>query len=275
MSRCLGLLLALAVLIGADDEDANMKEYARIEGVWRFARVEVEGAKQPDVPFETNKLIVSKDGRYVIIQGPRITRGVIKLGPTKTPKHYDVSVTNGPRKGLTALGIYEIDGDSFTVCLPFRAKERPAALISKPGSGCLFHVFKRETQDVNEALIAVGRQELTGTWQAVSYALSGSKASDEDMKTIQLVIDADGKTSALREGKVFIASTTKIDPNQEPMAIDMTYTQGDAKGTNSLGIYRIEDGVLTICRAALGEVRPTEFSSKPGSGQTLMAYKRR
>ena len=274
MSQGLGLVLALVVLMGMNDEDASTKEYARLEGVWRFGVVEVEGVKQPDAPFETNKLIVSKGGRYLIVQGQRMTRGVIKLGPTETPKHYDVSITNGPRKGQTALGVYEIDGDSFKVCLPFRSKERPAALVSKPGSGCLFYVFKREKEDVKEAMIAAGRQELAGTWQAVSYAHNGNKASDEDMKKIQLVIDAEGKTTARNEDKVFIASTTTIDPTREPMIIDLTYTEGGPKGTNSLGIYQIEDGTLTVCRAAAGKARPTEFSSKPGSGQTLMTYKR-
>ena len=274
MTRCIGLALALGALMGSDTGDASTNEYARLEGVWRFALVEVEGVKQPEAPFETNKLIVSKDGRYLIVQGPRITRGVITLGPTKTPKHYDVSITDGPLKGLTFLGVYEIDGDTYKVCLPLRGKERPATLVSKPGSGCLFHVFRREKQDVKEALIAVGRQELAGTWQAVSYALNGNKATDQDMKKIQLVIDAEGKTSALRESKVFIASTTKIDPTQGPMTIDMTYTEGDPKGTTSLGIYKIEDDLLTICRATPGKARPAEFTSKPGSGDTLMTYKR-
>jgi uncharacterized protein (TIGR03067 family) len=274
MSRCVGLALALVVLMGTNDDDASRNEYARLEGVWRFALVEVEGVKQRDAPFETNKLIVSKNGRYLILQGPRMTRGVIKLDPSKTPKHYDVTITNGPSKGLKASGVYEIDGDSYKLCLPFRGKERPAALVSTPGSGCLFYVFNREKADVTDALIAAGRQELAGTWQAVSYALNGNTATEEDMKKIQLVIHADGKTTARNEGKVFIASTTTIDPTQEPMTMDLTYTDGGPKGTNSLGIYQIEDKILTICRAAAGQARPTEFSSTPGSGQTLMTYKR-
>jgi uncharacterized protein (TIGR03067 family) len=123
-------------------------------------------------------------------------------------------------------------------------------------------------------LIEAARQELAGTWQAVSYALDGKKASDEEMKKVQLVFDRAGKTTALNEGKVFLASTTKIDPAKNPMAIDMTFTEGDLKGQTSLGIYKIEDDVLTICRAAPHNARPSEFSSKPGSGQTLMSYRR-
>jgi uncharacterized protein (TIGR03067 family) len=270
----IGLALAYGLAVGAGNANLGALEVARLEGVWRFAGVEVDGVKQPNVPFETNKLIVLKDGRYVIVQGKRITRGVVKLDPTKAPKHYDVLITSGRNKGLTSPGIYELEGDTLHVFQTLRGKERPTALLSKPGTGSLLHVFKREQRDVTEVLTAVGRQELAGTWQAVSYALDGKKATDEEMKKVQLVIDAEGKTAATNEGKVFIASTTKIDLTAEPMAIDMAYTEGYIKDKTSFGIYKIEGEILTICRAAPGKPRPAEFGSEPGSGHTLMTYRR-
>ena len=60
--------------------------------------------------------------------------------------------------------------------------------------------MKREKQEVKEAMLEAGRLEMAGTWQAVSYALNGEKASEEDMKKIKLLFDADGKAKALREG---------------------------------------------------------------------------
>jgi uncharacterized protein (TIGR03067 family) len=121
---------------------------------------------------------------------------------------------------------------------------------------------------------AEARKELAGTWQAVSYALDGKKASDEDMKKIRLLIDADGKTTAQREGKTFIASTTRIDPTKTPKTIDITFTAGEDKGKTALGIYKIEGDRLTICRTAPGKERPSEFSSRPSSRHTLMVYRR-
>jgi uncharacterized protein (TIGR03067 family) len=118
------------------------------------------------------------------------------------------------------------------------------------------------------------RKEMEGTWQAVSYALDGKKAPAEDLKKIRLVIDADGKTTAQRDGKTFIASTTKINPAKEPKTIDITFTQGDDRDRTAPGIWKIEGDRLTICRAAPGKARPSEFSSRPGSGLTLMVYRR-
>jgi uncharacterized protein (TIGR03067 family) len=242
--------------------------------VWSFALVEVDGVKQPAVPFETHKVIIARDGSFVVVQGARVTRGRIKLDVTKMPKHFDVTITQGRAKGRIFSCIYELERDSYKLCSSIRGSERPGTFETKPGGGLLLQVLKREKQDVKEALLEAARRELAGTWQAVSYALDGNKASDEDMKKIKLSIDESGKTSASRDGKVFIASTIKIDPSNNPMLIDMTYTVGDIKGQTALGIYKIEDDVLTICRAGPNHPRPAEFASAPGSGHTLMSYRR-
>jgi uncharacterized protein (TIGR03067 family) len=264
-------VLSAVLLAGAQDE-AAARELAGLEGVWRFATVAVNGKEQPAPPFDTNKLIIAKGGRYVIVQGPRVTHGLIQLDPTASPKHYDVTVTNGRAKGLVTRGVYELDGDTYRICLPLDGKTRPATVRSQPGA--IVFAFRREKRDYKEALEAVARQELEGRWQSVSYALDGKNATAEQMQKIQLVIDSAGNSTALNDGKVFIASTIKVDPSTDPMSMDVTYTDGDYKGTTSLGIYKIEDGVLTICRAPAKKPRPTQFGSAPGSGLTLMTYKR-
>jgi len=270
----MGLVLVSGLLIGFAGEEATKKEYAKFEGTWSFALVEVEGTKRPSGPFATHKIIIGKEGRFVVVQGPRVTRGSFKLDPTQTPKHFDNTAIGPSGKSQTSPGIYELDEDTYKVCFSLSGKERPTALGSKPGSGQIYFVLKREKQDVKEAMLDAGRLEMAGTWQAVSYALNGEKAPEEDMKKIKLIIDADGKAKALREGKVFIASTTKIDPTITPMTVDVVYTEGELKDKTSLGIYKIEGDLLTICRAAQDKARPTEFASKPGSGLTLMTYKR-
>jgi uncharacterized protein (TIGR03067 family) len=273
--KVLNLLCMLCfVPWSADDRNQNAKELADFEGVWQFDQVIVDGIKQPVPPFDTNKMIITKNGLYTIVQGSRITRGAIKIDPSKTPKYYDVILRAGSAKETTFSGIYELAGDELKVCLPLRDKNRPASFASNPGSGCIIHAFKRQGRDVDPALQAVGRKELEGTWQAVTYALDGKKATEDDLKKVQLLFDAEGKTQALNDGKVFISSQTKIDLAAAPMKIDITFTDGSDKGKTSLGIYKVEDGVLTICRAAPGQSRPARFSSEAGSGLTLMTYEK-
>jgi uncharacterized protein (TIGR03067 family) len=276
----MGLFLAFGIAMGAaiddprtSDNEALKKEYARFEGVWSLALVEVDGVKRPPASYETTRVIIMKDGKFLVAQGPRITRGTFKLDPTKSPKHYDQTATQGTTTRTFAC-IYELEADAYKLCGSFKGDERPTKFGSTPGSGLIYQVLKREKQSVKDALAEVGNRELAGVWQAVSYALDGKPASADDMKKIKLVIDAQGKTSAYNGEQLFIASTTEIDPASEPMTMDIHYTEGENKGKTALGIYKIEEGILTICRSATGQPRPKEFASNPGSGHTLMTYKR-
>ena len=228
MTGHMWLALTAIVAMGFDNGDPSRKEQARLAGVWSFALVEVDGKKQPEAPFATNKMILTKDGHYAIVQGPRVTRGTLKVDPSKDPKHYDPTIMTGRLKGLTFPGIYELDGDTLGLCFPLRGKERPAALASTPGSGLMHQVFKREKQEVKEALVGAGRLELAATWQAVSYSLDGKKAAAEELKNIKLAIDAEGKTAAMRDGQVFIASTTRIDPAARPWPSSTKRERGDS-----------------------------------------------
>ncbi len=231
----LAVLAAGLLTLSAGDEAAR-KEYARLEGVWSFAAVDFQGAKQPAAPYPANKMVLLRNGRFP--------------------------------------GICALTGETLKVCLGLRGKERPTEFESKPDSGRILFVFQREKQPAAEAMTEVGRQELTGTWQSVSYGLNGKVASAADLKKVKLVIDAAGLATALEDGKAFLAGNTKIDPMQEPMTMDVAYTAGAIKGQTALAIYKIEGDLLTICRSAPGKPRPTTFSSTPGSGLTLMSYRR-
>jgi uncharacterized protein (TIGR03067 family) len=269
----LSLIWFSAPAANADDDAAN-QELARLEGVWSFVVVKVNGQEQPQAGREADRMIIQKDGRYAVVQRPQITHGTIKVDPAPSPKLYDITIGDGRLKGLKVPAIYDLTGETLTIYMPLGGNQRPATLESKAGDHHLFEVFKRERQDVKQALIAAGRRELTGTWQSVTYALGGKQASADDMKKIKLVFDAEGNTKALNDGTVFIASTTKIDPTANPATIDIAFSSGDEKGKTAFGIYKIEDGVLTICRANPGQARPAVFNSDPGNGWTLMSYRK-
>ena len=119
-----------------------------------------------------------------------------------------------------------------------------------------------------------GGKDLTGTWRAATYALDGKEATAADLKDVRLVIAADGKFKAQNAGQTFLAGAVRIDPDKKPRTMDITYTEGDLKGQTSRAIYELDGDTLRICRAAPGKARPTEFTSKPGSGLTLMTYQR-
>jgi uncharacterized protein (TIGR03067 family) len=263
-----------STLMASESENLIKEEYARFEGTWSFAHVEVDGKKQPEQPFETNKTIISERGRYVVVQGARVTPGVFKIDPTKSPKQYDFTITGGPAKGRTGPCIYELEGDTFKFASSFTSNERPADFVSKPGSGIVFEILKREKQSVAEALTDLARTEMAGAWQAVSQSADGKESSRDDLKTMTLSISAEGKVIGVRGDRIFLAANTKLDPSKNPMTIDLTYTERENAGQTALGICKIEDALLTICHGKPGQPRPADFVSKPDTGDTLTTYRR-
>lgn len=272
MIGCAGWIVVGGVFLGPVADDEVAKERARFEGVWSFSLVEVDGVKQPDVPFETNKMVVSKDGSYLVMQGPRVTHGVMAIDSTQSPKHLDVTITNGPIKGQTFAAIYELDGDIYTFCSSLRGKERPPAFTRGPGTGFIFEIMNREKQSVKDGLIAVSRRELTGTWHVQNASDNGSATPTLDFST--LVIDADGKMTFRQGDTTRVTATTLLDPTTTPMRLDWTRADGEFAGRTDLGIFKLEDDLLTICQATSGKPRPTEFSAEANRGHALLTFQR-
>jgi uncharacterized protein (TIGR03067 family) len=113
-------------------------------------------------------------------------------------------------------------------------------------------------------------EKLQGTWRIESSMWNGVKDPDIARSvTIQfhgdkfIVIDIDGNPQQ---------ETIKLTPGQNPKTIDCTSKGG---GQPTLGIYSLEGDTFKWCSAGGGnKIRPTTFSSLPGSKQSLMVLRR-
>lgn len=141
--------IMLAVLLTAADDGKNTvleKEYAKLEGSWRVVTLEVDGTKLPKEMIKAARLVVK--GREFTMKDPVATyKGTLVLDPAKQPKTIDMKFTEGPEKGHTSLGIYELDGDNWKLCLTITAKERPTEFATKAKSGQGLELLKREKQE--------------------------------------------------------------------------------------------------------------------------------
>jgi uncharacterized protein (TIGR03067 family) len=117
-------------------------------------------------------------------------------------------------------------------------------------------------------------RHLEGTWKVVSREVDGKKVADEEIKKLTLNIAAGGRAALLSEGSAVAMADVTVFPAKKPKEIDLLLGQGENKGKIARGIYELKDDTLRICYAPPGKDRPTEFSSKPGSGNTLSLFKR-
>jgi uncharacterized protein (TIGR03067 family) len=125
-------------------KDAVRKEMAKFEGTWKFVSIEMEGAKLAEEQVKQSGKMVIRGNKFTIPSGDVPYRGTFKVDVSSKPKQIDVSFTEGPEKGKSLLGIYELEGDTYKVCLAFPGKPRPKAFATKAGSGCVLEVLKRE-----------------------------------------------------------------------------------------------------------------------------------
>lgn len=137
-------LAFLVIAVAAVAQDAVKKEMTLLEGEWSMVSGSANGQPMPKEMVKTGKR-VAKDGETTIsMNGQLYFKAKFKIDPTKKPKTIDYTMTEGPTKGKTHLGLYEIDGDTVKFCFAAPGKERPTKLESKEGSEQTLSVWKRE-----------------------------------------------------------------------------------------------------------------------------------
>ena len=134
---------------------------------------------------------------------------------------------------------------------------------------------------VVRALIAADAEDakkdldkLQGTWVLVAGERDGKKFTEEEVKKTMLFVR--GETFRIPESSVATSEdgTIKIDPSKTPKEINATTGSGPDKGKTWQGIYELDADTYKVCFAPPNKDRPTEFSSKAGSGHLLQLWSR-
>jgi uncharacterized protein (TIGR03067 family) len=139
-------ILAVTLLLSASRSEARddaKKEMAQLEGEWSMVAGEADGMAMPKAMVSTGKR-VAKDGETTISMAGRLYfKAKFSIDPTKKPKTIDYEMTEGPTKGKTHLGNYELEGDTLKFCFAAPGKDRPTDFSSKEGSQQTLSVWKR------------------------------------------------------------------------------------------------------------------------------------
>jgi uncharacterized protein (TIGR03067 family) len=128
--------------------------------------------------------------------------------------------------------------------------------------------------DAKDEAIQKDRNRIKGTWRIIVLVADGNTAMEADARKLTVVNGSDGTWSLRSEGKEISKGISNFDPTKSPKTIDFTPTEGEAKGDQFLGIYELGENTRKMCFAPVGKMRPSDFSSSPGSGHICVTFER-
>ena|SRR5688572_8833076 len=108
---------------------------------------------------------------------------------------------------------------------------------------------------------------IQGEWVLISGERHGQPFASETIKDVTLTFDGDVLKTA-KAGGVTEATFT-LRPETNPKGIDL-----DMDGSLGLGIYKLEEDMLTILHGEIEEPRPKDFEEIKGGTLTLLELRK-
>ena len=147
MKRIISLIFALAIPIAlfADNTNDVNKELKALEGRWKAVAMEAGGKPFPKESVPDFMFIVAINGKATGKSPQEEYQATITVDPKKSPRAIDNLHETGAQKGKKQYGIYNLEGDKWTVCMTRPGVEegdRPKDFNTKDTANVIF-VFER------------------------------------------------------------------------------------------------------------------------------------
>ena len=245
----------------------------KLQGTWTIVSMEMDGQKMPG------------GGARIVVQGNRFTtiamgatyEGTVVVHQTTAPKSFELCFEEGPEKGNTNFGIYELDGDTWRICLATRGSERPREFAAPPGTGIALETLRRgevvdapvEPVELAASGLPAGDSaaELAGVWTPLSLVRDGQALPQSMLNYGKRTATANQVTVKFGP-QVALKASYAVDRSRTPMTMDYLLADGQTQH----GIWALDGKRLTTCFGAPGATRPSEFASVPGDGRTLTVW---
>src|SRR5436309_364722 len=127
LMRLQALTIVVAGLVAAapaSREEAARQDRDKLQGVWALVLAEQDGEKAPEQTVKLIKLVF-KGEQYTLGGGEKSVQGTYRLDTAGKPRAIDLMPGDGPAKGKTLPGIYELAGDTLRLCYVPPTRERP------------------------------------------------------------------------------------------------------------------------------------------------------
>jgi uncharacterized protein (TIGR03067 family) len=266
-----------------------------MEGTWAFQTLEVDGAAMPAAMLTSSALLI--DGDHFRMQSPEATyEGLFLIDVEAVPHRIDIDFVEGPEAGNRCEGLFELDGDRFTLCLGLAGSTRPERFATTPGSG---HALERLVRTGRarppavdggtpvdappqpppaapgefETTVGPTLRKLQGEWLPVEMVTSGAPLPASYLPFGRRT-HTDAETRIVFGGQTMVHARVRVNESAAPIEIDYLNLAGRAKGSITLGIFRWDGEEAVYCTGAAGAPRPADFTSETGSGRILSRWKK-
>jgi len=120
-----------------------MEDLEQLQGTWYIVTLEVEGARLAPSAFAGAHVVIAGNNFKSIAMGAKYS-GTIEVDPNTDPKTFRLKFLDGPEKGNTNNGIYQLVGDTWQFCLSMTGGPAPTDFATAPKSGHALEVLNRE-----------------------------------------------------------------------------------------------------------------------------------
>jgi uncharacterized protein (TIGR03067 family) len=119
-----------------DFQGAGDKDRKPMQGKWEVVSIVSKVGKEEPKPGQI--LFIVEGGKIINKEGMTITgEATFTLDSSKSPKTIDLKATSGDDKGKIFLGIYELIGPDFKLCLGPPNAARPTEFTAQPNQSLI------------------------------------------------------------------------------------------------------------------------------------------
>jgi uncharacterized protein (TIGR03067 family) len=275
------------------------KDVAALHGDWDVTSLEVEGATMASGLFSGSGIIIDGDNFTTVAMGEGYG-GTFTVDSSVSPKTLDLKFLEGPHSGMTSLGIYELVGNDWKLCIAFAGLDRPKDFVTESGSGHALETLRRRVNGeespehaasqssnipssdamkserrADVAQLTADSEEmakLQGNWTMVSCVRSGQALPPNFLATGKREA-RDSVTTVTLGGQLILKAQFTVDPGTVPNKIDYVIVEGPNTGQIQHGIYEFEGEHLRTCFSVPGADRPVDFVSTSGDDRTVTVWK--
>ena len=141
-------LVVSGTALAAPIPNKTSRDAKELPGVWGAERWGQDGVMASKNDYRFAPRVEVAEASLTIQRGPLSYPMRYTLDASKSPAHIDMVYTDGPDKGRTVKGVYELKGDTLKLCVSRPDGDRPAALSSRKGEAWeLFELTRKKPEE--------------------------------------------------------------------------------------------------------------------------------